>query len=152
MVVEIVEPTPALAAELANDMREADAQECIAQGAASPLAAVLYSLDVSRDCVCVILDNEVAGMAGVVPVSILTRTGVLWLLTGKAVDKHKVTYVKIARSVLRYYASKWPNLSVGIDARYVGALRLAESMGFKIGGTYPHRDTGLPMVHHAMGA
>lgn len=138
--------------ELAMDMREADWAECQDAGFETPLAAVTDSVNKSTECLFCVVGGRVIGAYGVVRDSVLTRTGVLWLLTSNVADSNKKTFVACGRLCLVSLLARWRKLVVGIGSRHVSAIRFAYRSGFKPGETYPNETTGAPFTHHSIGA
>lgn len=134
--VDIVPARADHAEQLAPLMRDADVAEIYASGGVSPLIALLSSLASSEVAYALLFDKEVAAMFGVVPAggTLLTPTdsGVAWALTGRAVAKHPKAYLRASRSVLPALLKVRPLLFNIVDARYTGALRWAEWLGFDV--------------------
>jgi hypothetical protein len=107
-------------------MRAADAAELEAIGQA-PEEGVLHCLDTSEFSISVFFDGEIAAMAGVIPIG--DGNGVVWTLSGNAVDKHRKAFLKTSLAVLDFFLSNYGCLYNAIDARYTGALRWARWLG-----------------------
>lgn len=126
------------AVELAGQMRFADAEECAALGFSGPLEALQRSLADSSLARTMIINGQVAAMFGVVPLESKTALGppvkgVVWLLTGEAIDKHKKEFVRWSKAAVATLLEHCPVLCNIVDGRYTGALRWARWIGFTIG-------------------
>jgi hypothetical protein len=131
--VDILPATNEHALELAPKLREADVAELMAMGARTALRALTDSMAVSPDCYALLFDGEVAAIFGVFPVSALGGLGLVWLLSGPAVDRHPMAFLRLSRPVLKMLLRRCPRLFNFTDARYVKALAWLEWMGFRIG-------------------
>jgi hypothetical protein len=119
------------AAELAYDMRRADADEVLAMGYA-PYDALRRSIMMSGgEAWTLMINGKVAAIGGVMNFGLLQRAGIPWLLTGNMVDKYPVTFWKAARHVLEAMRFKYAFLTNVVDSRYVASLRWLKRLGFE---------------------
>ena len=142
MEVLVTTATAEHAAQLAPLLRAGDLAECLAAGFASGLEALGRALAESSEALTVLFDGEVAAMVGV---DILDDDRALvWALTGRAVDRARLTFVRTSKQVLEHFLRSGLILVNLVDARYQGALDWLEVLGFRIGPVVPHPATGLP--------
>jgi len=146
-----MKPTEAHIRDLAENMREADLQECVAFGCPDSNEAVRTSVELSTECWACTVDGRVLAIFGLMVNSALERRAVLWLLTSTLVDRRPKLFVSLARKALASMRRSWPKLSVGIDTHHQAALRFASRSGFSSMCTYAHPDTGEPFRLHTMG-
>lgn len=142
MLVSIVNATSKHAEQLAPLMRAADLDECLAAGYPDGRSALDRALLESTEAFAVLFDGEVAAMVGVDPLGL--EATLVWVITGRAVDRAALSFIRTSRQLLRYFLSKHRRLVNLVDARYQGALDWLECLGFAIGPVVPHPDTGLP--------
>lgn len=136
---------------LAQTLRAEDREEVAAYGM-MPLQCLAYSVQASDYCVAILLDGQVAALGGI---KVGTGEGFLegpvgqaWMLTGEACDRWPKAFVKAARYVLpglQKHAG-CPEVRNWVDARYTGAIRLLETMGFEILAKQPYGPNQLPFV------
>jgi hypothetical protein len=122
-------------------MRPADVAECRALSL-TPLEAVEGSWRSSDFCTSLLIDGELAAIAGLVleqGSALGTRVAQTWLLTTAVVEERPMEFHRAAKEWLRQASAQADVLWNYVDARYVQALRWLESLGFTI---YPARPTG----------
>jgi hypothetical protein len=148
-VVTVVKATRAHALEMAANLREADAAEVLALGA-EPAEGLLASVDVSDIALTALFDGEVACMAGVVRGKsfLPDEVGLAWLLTAKPCAKHPRALVRVTKELMPWLQeeSGCVELRNWVDARYTGALRLLERLGFVQGEARAMGPQGLPFI------
>lgn len=122
-------------------LRAADLAEVLA-GAREPLDAVRESLRMSEACGALELGGELAALFGVTPGPSEVLVGarpydIVWCLTGRAVDTHRVAFWRASRMVLADFLTLYPVLFNAIDARYAAALRWAARLGAEVRPAVP---------------
>ena len=116
---------------IANNMREADRNECAA-GGRGPYAALRDSLERSISAwTGMVGDSEPVCMFGVAPLDLLGSTGSPWLLGTDAVQKYAVTFLKLNKVYISKMLDIFPHLLNYVDARHVAAIRWLTWLGFK---------------------
>jgi hypothetical protein len=119
-------------AAIANDMRQADVDECKAQADACPKGSLLYCFFMSKPCMTLVSWNgEPISMWGVIPEGL--NTGRIWLLGREAmlddlVDKHY--FLRECKIQLKKIYEQYPVLFNLVDARNKIHLRWIQWMGF----------------------
>lgn len=131
------------ARKLAETMRDDDQREVLAAGHPTPLAAVVESMAVSEISLAFFYADELLAIWGVVPGkegTLLTPSpGVVWMLSGTAVERRRKTFWKASKQVVDWLRSEYPVLVNAVDARYERALRWAKKLGFDV---HPARPFG----------
>lgn len=132
---------------LAGRLREADAQEVIAEGNRSVEASLKESCARSTICLCVEQDGTPTALFGVVPDSILGPSARVWFLGAPELAMIKKTFVKQSRRYIGLFLDRYPYIWNLVDARYTGAIRWLKSCGavfpeYQVKG--PHGDPFLP--------
>ena len=142
--VEIVPARPEHVALLAPVTREADRQEVWASSRSTPEQALVKGLAVSSRAWTVFFNGEVAAMWGVSPAAILSSTGVPWLLSSPAVDRHPVTFLRGSRALVDDLHDGYPVLRNYVDARYERCIRWLRWLGFAVEPAVPVGPARLP--------
>ena len=140
--------TLAHAEALAANMRQEDVDEAKACGF-SPLEALRDSLRASEVALAALCGGEVLALYGVVPVNVEARgdalQGVVWALTSKAVDAHRMAFHREACRVVAALAAAYPRGVYNyIDARHATALRWVQRLGFVVLPVVPYGPHRLP--------
>lgn len=147
---EVVPATLMHSVELGDTMRPADVLELEAAGF-EPHQALVYSLSRSAVACSLMLEGKVGAMFGVCPhhvggVAAGVEMGQFWFLTAHLFGRHPRPFLRAARRVVKALLLRYPVLFNAIDARYTGALRLAESFGAEFGSPSALGPLGLPFV------
>lgn len=144
--VRIFPASTADAEALAPLLRPEDAYEAWALEGAEPVDALMRSLRESSKAWAATVDGEPAALWGVVPVGLLTGTGIAWMLTGRAVEKAKWTFLRECRDRLVEIQREYPVLINVVHARYVRAVRWAMWLGFDVSRPFVYGPAGEPFV------
>lgn len=132
--IRIVEARPEHAAKLAAVMRPADVLELRRINRPDPARTLEDSLKASEVAWTAFINGEPVAMWGLVIHSLASGLGVPWLLTGRRVNCYKRLFMLGARVELKSLLGITPRLAIMIDSEYLGALRLAEWLGFELRG------------------
>lgn len=132
MAHELVPATADHAAELAQTMRQADVDEVWAATGMRPLEGLLESLGATSDPRTGLIDGEVACMCGIVSPSVLSTTGVPWLLSSNKVDSAGLSFAKGCKAYFKGYTRDFDLLVNFVDARHEQAIRWLKWLGFTI--------------------
>lgn len=125
-------------------MREQDRLEVLAAEGRAPAEALVSALEASHRAWTVLVDGAPAAMLGVIPLGLLAEDFALWFLTTHVVARYPVTFLRVARRVVRELLMRHPHLFNYVDARYRGAVRLLECLGARIGEPAPFGPADLP--------
>lgn len=127
--------------ELAPKMRPADTAEVLASGGFTPREALEESVTASAHAFAALFDGEVAALWGVVDGP---GCGIVWALTGPAVERHPKAFLRHSRIAVNVLLRHYPALTNFVDARYEQALRWVRRLGFSVGPPEPFGAAGLP--------
>lgn len=134
--VQVVPATEEHAAALAPNLRAEDVAEVLACGSPSGLFALQHSLRTSDMAWALLFDGEVAALFGFTEHRNTacggSGVGVAWALTGNAVARHPKVFLRVSRDVLSLLLEHCGVLVNWVDARYRGALRWLEWLGFEV--------------------
>lgn len=135
--------------QLAQAMRPEDAAEVLADAGLGPLEALQRSLGNSFAAWSAELGGELAAMFGLVEGPRSSMLGPpdydrIWLLTGRAVERFPLAYVRTVRALLAALLQLHPVLACRVDGRYLAMVRMASALGAEIGPPEPWGASGLP--------
>jgi hypothetical protein len=137
---------------LAAFMRPADEAECIAAGFHDGLHALRWSLGESDLSFVTEIDGEPMAMWGLRFTSMLGQRGIPWLLTGRAVETHRKSFMKATRAACDRFMERCPGgLMLLVDPRYTRAIRWLEWLGFDCSRKQRHGQSGEMFVYAAVG-
>jgi len=133
---QLVPATEAHARALAPRLRAEDAAEVQATAGVGPLEGLLMSLRGTLagggHAEAWLVGGEVAALWGVRPLTGLRQTGVVWLLTGELVERHRIRFGDMSLGRIGELLLEYSVLINWIDARYRRALRWAEWTGAEL--------------------
>jgi hypothetical protein len=134
------------AEELAANMRPDDVQEVRRSHGHSPLEAVLHAMEESDFSVALLIDGQVAAVAGVAP---FEKTGFLdddvgcaWMLTSHVVNRKPKAFLRACEAGVDAFLKRYPVLANAVDAKYARALKWAEWLGFDVRAAVHHGPEG----------
>ncbi len=135
---------PDHAALLARSLRSADAAEVWASDGLAPEAALSRCLALSGEAYAAYLEGELAALFGVRRLSLASRSGSPWLLTGAAVERRPRAFLEASRSVLATWRGDYDWLGNWVDARHHRAKRWILWLGFTLHPARRYGVRGLP--------
>ena len=140
----MVEVEPATLAHVERlALRDGDRREVEALGL-SPREALVRSLARSVWADAYLADGEVAALVGLVLQPLVGGTAMPWLLTGRAVDRHRKDFLRLSRTRTRAMAAAHGTLVAHVHADYVQAVRWLGWLGFEIAPPGPLGPRGAP--------
>lgn len=138
---------------LAPLLRAGDTQEIAALGK-EPLPALQESIVASDEAYAVFFGGEIGALFGVetdpAPTLGAPKLGLIWMLSGRAAGKHPRDFLRWSRIVVSGLLSRYDALFNAIDARYTGALRWAEWLGFELEEPRPFGPLGMPFCRFSV--
>ena len=108
-----------------------------------PFVAVRQSFKSSHVRRTVLVEGEVAAMWGLA--GVMLGTGYPWLLTGKAIERIPVSFVREARAEVREMLEHCNRLEGVVIDRYSRAKRFLTVLGFTLGEPFSMKDN---LVRH----
>jgi hypothetical protein len=133
-VIEIVPATPAHTEAI--ELRDGDRREIEAFGL-SPREGILRSLARSIWADAYLIDNEVAALVGLAVQPLVGGTATPWLLTGRPVDRHRKTFLRLTRARTRQMLAEHGTLVAEVHADYREAVRWLAWLGFTLAQPRP---------------
>jgi hypothetical protein len=134
----------------AIDLRDGDAREIAAlgftkeEGLSISLARALWAD-------AYLIDGDVAALLGFSQSSLLGGVGQPWLITGQPIDRHRKTFMSIARDRIIEMRARHGVLANWVHAEYREALAMMRWLGFSIGRPQPYGRLGQPFCLVTMG-
>ncbi|HTP29244.1 MAG TPA: hypothetical protein VMK12_26725 [Anaeromyxobacteraceae bacterium] len=141
---------PADAGALAPVLRPEDVDEVRDSSNLEPEEAIALSLRASDVAFSLFLEGAIAAIFGVGPSDEPSSlaggqtTGVPWLVTSRAVERHPRPFLEVCRKLLPVATERYPVLCNFVDTRHRKALRWARWMGFQVGHPIPFGPRGKP--------
>lgn len=135
---------PGDAEELAPRLRQADLDEIAAVSGRPPQQALEASVAMSTSSWAVEIDDELACLMGVTPVSILGGIGCPWLLGSDAVARHAGAFIKQTLIYIPLMLEAYPHLFNFVDARNTKAIRWLKRAGFNVMSPMPYGRANMP--------
>jgi hypothetical protein len=136
--LEIGPPQPGDATELAANLRDQDRAECEAVGITDFQAAIELSIQHSALVWAARVDGELACIFGVAARgTILTPTGVVWMLGTPAVPKHRRILARQAPLYISQMLEAFPYLMNQVHAKNTVATSWLRKMGFVLQPPHP---------------
>jgi hypothetical protein len=125
---------------LVKDMRQADIAEGLACGA-DPYNSVQQSYEQSTLSLTAEFNGKIICMTGIVdnpnPESLLGRISVIWVLSAKELENHKITFGIISKKFLKVLLDYRPVIQNFVDARYIISVNWIKWLGGELGPALP---------------
>lgn len=135
---------PGDAEELAPRLRHADLEEIEAASGRDPLTVLRSSVSLSTHAWAVEINDELAVLMGVCPISMVGGTGIPWLLGSPAIERNAGAFIKHTLVYIPLMLEAYPHLFNLVDARNTKAIRWLKRAGFKLFDPVPHGPSDLP--------
>lgn len=132
MKIEITWPTQDHADYIATHLREIDRIEAWALHRLSPTMAVHGSLFLSEHSYTVLIDDKPVLIYGVQPESLVSDTGVVWLLATDDISKITKTFIKQSRATFLELIRDYEVVYNYVYMNNKIALRWLKWLGFSI--------------------
>jgi len=144
--IEVIDTEACHIEVLANTMRLEDVEEVRASHGHTPIEAIESSVRNSTMTKAIVINGDVVGIMGVVPVAIIGGEGCPWWLSSTNLDKYKLSFIKL----LKANSEKLFGIKEGydilynyVDARYQKSVKWLKWMGFQVStNTVPYGQEG----------
>jgi len=137
MKVEIVKAEYDHIPLIADNIRDADRQEVYDFALLCPMEALERSYATSDDAWTVLIDGVPVCMFGATSLSLMTGTGLPWLITTKGIEEHSVVFLRRCKPVVVQMAKKFSYLENYVSASNILAITWLKWLGFKFGKEEP---------------
>lgn len=138
---EIVPATDEHLMTVARNMRLDDRREIWASNKMTPHRAMLQSKRAGAEVWAGTVDGEAVCVFGIVPVTLLSKHGIIWLLGTEGVETHARVFLRMNKEWLAEAKGRWLTLSNMVDKRNTAALRWVRWLGGKFSD--PTRRNGV---------
>lgn len=129
-VVKYLRPTSELVRGIAENMRQADADEVWASDNFTPMEAMMESWKASDYSVVITVDDEPCVMIGLVIRDILSGNGIPWMLGTDAALKHQKKFFTEVPAVIEQMLSVCSKLHNRVHCKNVASVRWLKRIGF----------------------
>lgn len=139
---------------IAADPRPADVTELWTSSRTRLLDALQHGLERSVDPLTAMHDGEPVAMLGVVPFSILSGIGVVWMLGSAKLDSMSCQrdLLRTSRPQVEVWKSQFPALLYNfVDERNVQAIRWLKWLGFRFLPAIPYGPDKSPFIPFLIG-
>lgn len=143
-MVEIVKADIPHACALLTRVRLADREEFAAFSGHTPAKVLEMGLRASSPAYAGLINGRVMTLFGVAPRSLLTGSGVPWLVGAQELERHQVVFLRRCRPILAQFLNLYPHLENYVDARNTVAIRWLRWLGFTLHEARPVGLAGLP--------
>lgn len=123
---------------VAENMRKSDVDEIWKSDMALPLNALEMSFSRSQTCLTATLNDTPVCITGVVPVTLLSEYGTIWMLGTGEMDMHKTSVAKLSRAVVKYLLSKYIFLFNYVSIENVRTIKWLKFCGAKFYDPEPY--------------
>ena len=137
-----VKPTVELIESIADDMRQADADEVWASNHHTPLESLKEGWWLSDFSTVVMCDNEPLVMIGLVKRDMLTGSGVVWMLGANRALKYKKQFFTQTKPVIDEMLTICPRLCNMVHSKNTVSIKWLEWLGFTIDEPTPYGPEG----------
>jgi hypothetical protein len=138
--VSAVKATAAHVARIALNCREADRHELWTGWRHTPERALRFGLEQSSHVWTGVANMRPFCMVGVVPESVLSGSGRIWLIGTDEILEHQLAFLRRCRPILARMQAVYSTLSNEVAAENESAVRWLEWLGFTL---YPARPIGI---------
>jgi len=143
---KVRDATEADAEELGPKLRQADIDELKASSDIDPLDLLKSSVTSSYAAKAGLVDGEVICLFGVVKLSLVSFTGIPWLLASSKLEKHARLFLRGSKLIVSEMRKNHSYLYNFVDVRNKHAIRWLKWLGFSILPAKPHGPRGF-MFH-----
>lgn len=131
-MIEFVAPTDELVKSIADDMRQADIDEVWASDHLSPIDALMNSWRMSECTTVATCKGEALVMFGLVKPTLLSDTGVIWMLGANKSLKYRREFLLKTPLVLDEMMTICPKLCNMVHSKHHESIRWLKWLGFTI--------------------
>lgn len=132
------------AALLAPRLRAADKAELSAISNRSYGVTLRLSIVTSDEPMAVVQDNQLIAVFGVGRASVMSTTGVPWLLGSDPLDRLPRTLLPLSRAVITHWRQKYPVMINHVSADHHKSIRWLKWLGFTVHPAEPFGQFGNP--------
>lgn len=135
---EFTYPTKADAEYVAANLKSSNRQEVLCAIGNHALEDITEGIAASRHVGCLKIDGRAAAVFGVVPDSVMSDAGVVWLLLTRETEEHKVFVARHTKKGLRAVLTHYSRVYNYVDVNNTEIIKWLEWLGAEISGPIPH--------------
>lgn len=144
MKYEFTIPTKEDAAYIAANLKQNNRQEIIAAIGDNALNDILRSMKRSKMLGCFKANGVPVAIYGVIPDSLLSDTGVVWLLFSDETMQHRRVVGRYTKRGIQAILTHFSKVYNWVDVGNKDIIRWLQWLGAEIKGPYKHGIYGLP--------
>jgi len=134
-----------------NQMRALEVLEVWASDHMKPVEAVERSMTDSLESYTILYGDELVGMFGIAPESLLDNKASVWLLTTDKIHLMRTTFLRCSKAVIAHLRHPYPLLYNFVDARNEQCIRWLKWAGAEIYPPEAHGLENLPFHYFTFG-
>ena len=142
--IRVEEAGPIHAILMAPVARDEDRAEFLATDGLETADSLLRCLELSTDAWAAYIEDDLVGLFGVMPRSVLSSEGVPWFISSKYITEHPIIFLRACRKYVKIMLGKYASLESFVDARYGKAIQWLRWMGFEVHEPEPFGILNLP--------
>ena len=146
----IIDTTEEHVEELSHSMSPEDVAECWAAQHLSPREALRVSMMYTNSPKTGLVNGRVMAIWGVGKVTVLSETGMPWMLTSILVEQHYRIFLRHSKSLLYIMKQEAIVFNNFVDARNVTAIKWLRWLGFTIHDPLPYGPDKMPFHRFTM--
>ncbi len=139
----VIDATPDHVSFVADRMRASDRAEVWAAARLSPYDALRVAVEDSAQAWTGLVGNEPVCLFGAAPGTLVSGTGVPWLLATNTLEKHGTAFLRRNRDAVKRMTHQFSRLENWVDARNVVSRRWLMWLGFHCEAAVPYGASGL---------
>lgn len=132
---------------IAEHMRQSDIEEIWASHHFLPFDALKLGFDNSVMCITGEISGTPLVMAGVSPVTLLSDTGIVWLLATNEFSRLHKKFLRRSRRFIKLMLDLYPFMFNYVDTRNTESIKWLKWCGAKFGKTVPYGVEQLPFQY-----
>jgi len=147
--VELRQPTPEDVENLILNMRQPDIEELLAS-TGNVAKTVRDSVRMSKYAWSVYADDQFVCIFGVGSPSLLSDTGIVWMLGTDLIERYKGAFIRHSKAYISAMLTVYPYMTNFVDARNTRTIRWLKFMGFTFLPARPYGIKRLPFYQFEM--
>lgn len=131
---------------VAKGIRLEDRREIWASNKATPHRSLLRSKRMSDEMWAGTVDGEAVCLFGIVPLSLLSPVGIVWMLGTSGIERHDRAFLRRNRGWIAEALTRYELLVNMVDARNTKAIKWLKWLGAEFENPVPWGEEELPFM------
>lgn len=106
-----------------DNIREEDRNEVWASDHFTPEQALENSFKVSSEKMAFLVEGEILGMFGIVPLTLMDDRACIWMITTNAIEKYAIKFLRASRYFIKILLERYSILSNFVDVRHKKSVK-----------------------------